>query len=135
MENTNKVAFWEYLGTDAEGNVTIKILNKEAQLKLAELVAKGDEKATKEAAAKKAKDAAVTLADVEAFDNLVTELVNTDAVYVVANKQTGRNIAIDWDKVGSKNGQPKNKTSKATSGTTNSKHTVEAIKVDATFDF
>jgi predicted DNA-binding WGR domain protein len=135
MENTNKVAFWEYVGTDAEGNVTIKILNKEAQLKLAELVAKGDEKATKEAAAKKAKDAAVTLADVEAFDNLVTELVNTDAVYVVANKQTGRNIAIDWDKVGSKNGQPKNKTSKATSGTTNSKHTVEAIKVDATFDF
>jgi hypothetical protein len=135
MENTNKVAFWEYVGTDAEGNVTIKILNKEAQLKLAELVAKGDEKTAKEAEAKKAKDAAVTLADVEAFDNLVTELVNTDAVYVVANKQTGRNIAIDWDKVGSKNGQPKNKTSKATSGTTNSKHTVEAIKVDATFDF
>ncbi len=135
MENTNKVAFWEYVGTDAEGNVTIKILNKEAQKQLAELVAKGDEKATKEAEAKKAKDAAVTLADVEAFDNLVTELVNTDAVYVVANKQTGRNIAIDWDKVGSIKNNKAGKAPKSTSGNANKTHTVEAIKVDATFEF
>lgn len=130
----NTVAFWEYVGTDAEGNVTIKILNKEAQQQMAELVAKGDEKTIKEAEAKKAKDAAVTLADVEAFDNLVTELVNTDAVYVVANKQTGRNIAIDWDKVGSKKHQSSTKSNTA-SASKAPKHNVEAIKVDATFDF
>lgn len=130
MKNVNenkKVVFWEYIETDAEGDITIKIKSKKAQAELRALVEKADAKLAKELEDKKKKVEAVTLEDVEAFDNLVAELVNSDAVYVKAGKMTGRNLVVDWDKVDKKN----NSTEKQGK----QKKQLEAIRVDATFEF
>jgi hypothetical protein len=133
MTNVNektKVVFWEYISTDANGDITIKIKSKEAQAELQALVEAGDKKLQAELEAKKKKDSAVTLEDVEAFDNAIAKLINSDAVYVKAGKMTGRNLQIDWDKVDGK----KNNTGSKQQGTKQKKQ-LEVIKVDAVFDF
>lgn len=130
MKNVNeskKQVFWQYIATDDEG-VTIKIYNKAKQAELQALVEAGDAKLAKELEAKKKKVEAVTLEEAEEFDNLVAELVNTDAVYVKAGKMTGRNLVVDWDKL-NKNNNTENKQG------TKQKKQLEAIKVDATFEF
>lgn len=131
MTNVNektKVVFWEYISTDANGDITIKIKSKEAQAELQALVEAGDKKLQAELEAKKKKDSAVTLEAVEEFDNAIAELINSDAVYVKAGKMTGRNLQIDWDKVdGKKNTGNKKQGTK--------KKQLEAIKVDAVFEF
>lgn len=129
VEN-KKIAFWEYIETTAEGDIVIKIKNKKAQEELAQLIQAGDLKLQAELEAKKKKDDAVTLADVEAFDNMIANLVDSDAVYVKAGKMTGRNLEIDWDKA--KAGSNK-KTSNG--GGARAPRQVEAIKVDAVFEF
>ena len=133
MTNVNektKVVFWEYISTDANGDITIKIKSKEAQAELQALVEAGDKKLQAELEAKKKKDSAVTLEAVEEFDNAIAELINSDAVYVKAGKMTGRNLQIDWDKVDGK----KNNTGSKQQGTKQKKQ-LEVIKVDAVFDF
>ena len=133
MTNVNektKVVFWEYIATDANGDITIKIKSKEAQAELQALVEAGDKKLQAELEAKKKKDSAVTLEAVEEFDNAIAELINSDAVYVKAGKMTGRNLQIDWDKVDGK----KNNTGSKQQGTKQKKQ-LEVIKVDATFEF
>lgn len=129
MKNVNeskKQVFWQYIATDDEG-VTIKIYNKAKQAELQALVEAGDAKLAKELEAKKKKVEATTLADVEEFDEMIATLVNTDAVYVKAGKMTGRNLQIDWDKVNDNNTNKKQGTKQ--------KKQLEAIKVDATFEF
>lgn len=121
-----KQVFWQYIATDDEG-VTIKIYNKAKQAELQALVEAGDAKLAKELEAKKKKVEATTLADVEEFDEMIATLVNTDAVYVKAGKMTGRNLQIDWDKVNDNNTNKKQGTKQ--------KKQLEAIKVDATFEF
>lgn len=133
MTNVNektKVVFWEYIATDANGDITIKIKSKEAQAELQALVEAGDKKLQAELEAKKKKDSAVTLEAVEEFDNMIAELIDSDAVYIKAGKMTGRNLQIDWDKVDGK----KNNTGSKQQGTKQKKQ-LEVIKVDAVFDF
>lgn len=125
-----KVVFWEYISTDANGDITIKIKSKNAQEELRALVEAGDLKLAKELEAKKKKDDAVTLKDVEAFDNMIANLVDTDAVYVKAGKMTGRNLQIDWDKADGKS----NSTGSKQQGTKQKKQ-LEVVKVDAVFEF
>ena len=128
-KETSKVVFWEYISTDANGDITIKIKSKNAQEELRALVEAGDAKLAKELEAKKKKDDAVTLEDAEAFDNMLAELINSDAVYVKAGKMTGRNLQIDWDKAdGKKNSGSKQRDTKQ-------KKQLEVVKVDAVFDF
>lgn len=129
-QEKTKVVFWEYISTDANGDITIKIKSKEAQAELQALVEAGDKKLQAELEAKKKKDSAVTLEAVEAFDNAIAELINSDAVYVKAGKMTGRNLQIDWDKVDGKN----NNTGNKKQGTKQKKQ-LEVIHVDATFEF
>lgn len=126
MKMKQKQVFWQYIATDDEG-VTIKIYNKAKQAELQALVEAGDAKLAKELEAKKKKVEATTLADVEEFDEMIATLVNTDAVYVKAGKMTGRNLQIDWDKVNDNNTNKKQGTKQ--------KKQLEAIKVDATFEF
>ena len=128
QEQQTKQVFWQYISTDDEG-VTIKVYNKAKQQELRELVEKGDKKLAKELEDKKKKVEAVTLEEAEEFDNMVAELVNTDAVFVKAGKMTGRNLCVDWDKV---NGKSNNNTNKQG---TKQKKQLEAIRVDATFEF
>ena len=129
MKNVNesKKVFWQYISTDDEG-VTIKVYNKAKQAELQELVEKADAKLAKELEDKKKRVEATTLQDVEAFDSMVAELVNSDAVYVKAGKMTGRNLEIDWNKIDKKNNT-------GTKQGTKQKKQLEAIKVDATFEF
>ena len=133
MKNVNekqtKKVFWEYISTDENGDVVIKIKSKKAQEELRALVEKGDKKLQAELEAKKKKVEATTLTDVEEFDDMVATLVNSDAVYVKAGKMTGRNLCVDWDKV---NGKSNNNTNKQG---TKQKKQLEAIRVDATFEF
>ena len=131
MRNVNeskKIVFWEYIGTDAEGDITIKIKSKKAQAELRALVEKADAKLAKELEGKKKKIEAVTLEEAEEFDNMVAELVNSDVVYVKAGKMTGRNLCVDWDKIDGKKNNSTEKQGKQ-------KKQLEAIRVDATFEF
>ena len=128
QEQQTKQIFWQYISTDDEG-ITIKVYNKAKQQELQELVKKADAKLAKEIEAKKKRIEAVTLEEAEEFDNLVAELVNSDAVYVKAGKMTGRNLCIDWDKVDGK------KNSTGTKQGTKQKKQLEIIKVDAQFEF
>lgn len=131
MEGTNETkVFWEYISTDANGDVTIKIKSKEAQQELRALVEAGDEKLAKELEAKKKKLEAVTLEDVIAFDNAIAELINTDAVFIKAGKMTGRNLQIDWDKADGKS----NSTGNKKQGNKQKKQ-LAVVHVDAQFDF
>ena len=127
QEQQTKQVFWQYISTDDEG-VTIKVYNKAKQQELRELVEKGDKKLAKELEDKKKKVEAVTMQDAEEFDNMVAELIDTDAVFVKAGKMTGRNLCVDWDKVNGKRNNTENK-----QGT--KKKQLEAIRVDATFEF
>jgi len=127
-QEQTKIVFWEYISTDEEGDIVIKIKSKKAQEELRALVEAGDKKLAKELEDKKRKVEAVTLEDVEIFDNMIAELIDTDAVFVKAGKMTGRNLHIDWDKV-DKNNNKNNNTG------TKQKKQLEAIRVDATFDF
>lgn len=134
MKNVNeskKVVFWEYIATEANGDVVIKIKSKKAQEELRALVEKADKKLAKELEDKKKKVEATTLADVEEFDNLVAELIDTDAIYVKAGKMTGRNLQIDWDKLEKNN----NKADGNKRQGTKQKKQLEAIRVDAQFEF
>jgi len=132
MKNVNekqtKKVFWEYIATEANGDIIIKIKNKKEQEELRALVEAGDKKLAKELEDKKKKVEAVTLEDVEEFDNMIAELVDSDAVYVKAGKMTGRNLYVDWDKV------EKNNNTDEKQGTKQKKQ-LEAIRVDATFEF
>jgi tRNA(Ile2) C34 agmatinyltransferase TiaS len=130
MKNVNesKKVFWQYIATDDEG-VTIKVYNKAKQEELRALVEKADAKLTKELEDKKKRIEAVTLEEAEEFDDMIATLVNTDAVFVKAGKMTGRNLQIDWDKVNDKNNNTGNKQG------TKQKKQLEAIRVDATFEF
>ena len=127
QKQVQKQVFWQYISTDDEG-VTIKVYNKAKQQELRELVEKGDKKLAKELEDKKKKVEAVTLEEAEEFDDMIATLVNTDAVFVKAGKMTGRNLQIDWDKVDKKN-------STGTKQGTKQKKQLEAIRVDATFEF
>src|SRR5690606_29251631 len=130
MKNVNekqtKLVFWEYVSTDENGDIIIKIKNKKEQEELRALVEAGDKKLAKELEDKKKKVEAVTLEDVEEFDNLVAELVNSDAVFVKAGKMTGRNLCIDWDKLEKNN----NKADGNKRQGTKQKKQLEAIRVD-----
>ena len=131
QKQVQKQVFWQYIATDDEG-VTIKVYNKAKQEELRALVEKADKKFAEEQQKKKQQIEATTLADVEAFDALVSKLIADDAVYVIAGKRTGRNLGIKYaDKT--------NETSKKTSNKTSNKTTVDrpaqAIHVDATFEF
>jgi len=128
QKQVQKQVFWQYISTDDEG-VTIKVYNKAKQQELRELVEKGDKKLAKELEDKKKKVEAVTLEEAEEFDDMIATLVNTDAVFVKAGKMTGRNLCVDWDKV---NGKSNNNTNKQG---TKQKKQLEAIRVDATFEF
>ena len=127
QKQVQKQVFWQYISTDDEG-VTIKVYNKAKQQELRELVEKGDKKLAKELEDKKKKVEAVTMQDAEEFDNMVAELIDSDAVFVKAGKMTGRNLCIDWDKV---NGENNNSTKKQGK----QKKQLEAIRVDAQFEF
>ena len=128
QKQVQKQVFWQYISTDENGDIIIKVYNKAKQQELRELVEKGDKKLAKELEDKKKKVEAVTLEEAEEFDNMVAELVSTDAVFVKAGKMTGRNLQIDWDKVDKKN-------STGTKQGTKQKKQLEAIRVDATFEF
>ena len=128
-EKQTKKVFWEYITTEANGDVVIKIKSKKAQEELRALVEKANKKLQAELEAKKKRIEAVTLEEAEEFDNLIAELVNSDAVYVKAGKMTGRNLQIDWDKVDGK------KNSTGTKQGTKQKKQLEAIRVDAQFEF
>jgi hypothetical protein len=130
-QEQTKIVFWEYISTDEEGDIVIKIKNKKAQEELRALVEAGDKKLQAELEAKKKKVEAVTLEDVKEFDNLVAELINTDAVFVKAGKMTGRNLQIDWDKLEKDN----NKADGNKRQGTKQKKQLEIVKVDATFEF
>lgn len=128
-EKQTKKVFWEYVSTDENGDIIIKIKNKKEQEELRALVEKGNKKLQAELEAKKKKVEAVTLEEAEEFDNLIAELIDTDAIYVKAGKMTGRNLQIDWDKVDGK------KNSTGTKQGTKQKKQLEIVKVDATFEF
>jgi len=131
MKNVNesKKVFWQYISTDENGDITIKVYNKAKQQELRELVEAGDKKLQAELEDKKKRIEAVTLEEAEEFDDMIATLVNTDAVFVKAGKMTGRNLCVDWDKV---NGKSNNNTNKQG---TKQKKQLEAIRVDATFEF
>ena len=133
MKNVNekqtRIVFWEYIATEANGDIVIKIKNKKEQEELRALVEKGDKKLAKELEDKKKRVEAVTLEDVAVFDAMVAKLIDTDAIYVKAGKMTGRNLCIDWDKVDGK------KNSTGTKQGTKQKKQLEIIKVDAQFEF
>lgn len=129
-EKQTKKVFWEYISTDAEGDITIKVYSKTKQQELQELVERADKKLAKELEDKKKKVEAVTLEEAEEFDNMIAELVNSDAVFVKAGKMTGRNLQIDWDKVDKENNKAGGNKKQGTK-----KKQLEAIKVDATFEF
>ena len=127
QKQVQKQVFWQYIATDDEG-VTIKVYNKAKQEELRALVEKADKKFAEEQQKKKQQIEATTLADVEAFDALVSKLIDTDAIYVIAGKRTGRNLGIKYaDKT--------NKTSKKTSNKTTVDRPAQAIHVDAQFEF
>lgn len=128
-EKQTRIVFWEYIATEANGDIVIKIKNKKEQEELRALVEKGDKKLAKELEDKKKRVEATTLEDVEAFDNLVAELIDTDAIYVKAGKMTGRNLQIDWDKLEKNNKADGNKKAGK------QKKQLEAIRVDAQFEF
>ena len=133
MSNVNeskKVVFWEYISTDANGDITIKIKSKAAQEELQALVEAGDLQLAKENENRKKKLEAVTLADITAFDNAIAELIDSDAVYVKAGKMTGRNLVVDWNKADGKS----NSTGSKKQGTKQKKQ-LEIVKVDAVFEF
>ncbi len=133
MKNVNeskKIVFWEYISTDANGDITIKIKSKEAQAELQALVEKADKKLQAELEAKKKKVEAATLEDVEELDKMIAELVNSDAVYVKAGKMTGRNLCVDWDKVDKDNNKAGGNKKQG-----KQKRQLEAIRVDAQFEF
>lgn len=133
MSNVNeskKVTFWEYIATDANGDITIKIKSKAAQEELQALVEAGDLQLAKENENRKKKLEAVTLADITAFDNAIAELIDSDAVYVKAGKMTGRNLVVDWNKADGKS----NSTGSKKQGTKQKKQ-LEIVKVDAVFEF
>ena len=129
QKQVQKQVFWQYISTDENGDIIIKVYNKTKQQELRELVEKGDKKLAKELEDKKKKVEAVTLEEAEEFDDMIATLVNTDAVFVKAGKMTGRNLCVDWDKV---NGKSNNNTNKQG---TKQKKQLEAIRVDATFEF
>ena len=129
QEQTKKV-FWEYISTDENGDIIIKIKNKKEQEELRALVEAGDKKLAKELEDKKKRIEAVTLEEAEEFDNLIAELVNTDAVFVKAGKMTGRNLQIDWDKLEKNNNKADGNKRQG-----KQKKQLEAIRVDATFEF
>jgi len=126
-QEKNKVVFWEYISTENNGDIIIKIKSKKAQEELRALVEAGDKKLAKELEDKKRQVEAVTLEDVEEFDKMIAELVDSDAVYVKAGKMTGRNLCVDWDKVEKNNNTDKKQDKQ--------KKQLEAIRVDATFEF
>ena len=125
-----KQVFWQYISTDDEG-IIIKVYNKAKQQELQELVEKGDKKLQAELEAKKKKVEAVTLEDVAVFDGMVAKLIDSDAIYVKAGKMTGRNLCIDWDKLEKNN----NKADGNKRQGTKQKKQLEAIRVEATFEF
>lgn len=131
VNENKKVVFWEYIATEANGDIIIKIKSKKAQEELRALVEAGDKKLAKEFEDKKKKVEAVTLEDVEEFDNMIAELIDTDAIYVKAGKMTGRNLQIDWDKLEKNN----NKADGNKRQGTKQKKQLEIVKVDATFEF
>jgi hypothetical protein len=127
QKQVQKQVFWQYITADDEG-VTIKVYNKAKQQELQELVERADKKFAEEQQKKKQQIEATTLADVEAFDNLVSKLIADDSVYVITGKRTGRNLGINYaDKT--------NKTSKKTSNKTTVDRPAQAIHVDAQFEF
>ena len=132
MKNVNekqtRIVFWEYIATEANGDIVIKIKNKKEQEELRALVEKGDKKLAKELEDKKKRVEAVTLEDVAVFDGMVAKLIDTDAIYVKAGKMTGRNLQIDWDKLNKSNNNTEKKGTKQ-------KKQLEAIRVDAQFEF
>jgi len=132
MKNVNekqtRIVFWEYIATEANGDIVIKIKNKKEQEELRALVEKGDKKLAKELEDKKKRVEAVTLEDVAVFDDMVAKLIDTDAIYVKAGKMTGRNLQIDWDKLNKSNNNTEKKGTKQ-------KKQLEAIRVDAQFEF
>ena len=132
MKNVNekqtRIVFWEYIATEANGDIVIKIKNKKEQEELRALVEKGDKKLAKELEDKKKRVEAVTLEDVAVFDAMVAKLIDTDAIYVKAGKMTGRNLQIDWDKLNKSNNNTEKKGTKQ-------KKQLEAIRVDAQFEF
>ena len=133
MRNVNeskKIVFWEYISTDDDGDIIIKIKSKKAQAELQALVEKGDAKLAKELEDKKKKVEATTLEDVEEFDKMIAELIDSDAVYVKAGKMTGRNLVVDWDKV-----DKVDKKNNSTKKQGKQKKQLEAIRVDAQFEF
>ena len=127
QEKQTKQVFWQYITADDEG-VTIKVYNKAKQQELLKLVEAGDKKLAKELEDKKKMIEAVTLEDVEEFDKMITELVDSDAIYVKAGKMTGRNLYVDWDKINKNNNTDKKQGTKQ-------KKQLEIVKVDATFEF
>lgn len=133
-KETSKVVFWEYISTDANGDITIKIKSKSAQEELRALVEAGDAKLAKQNEEQKKKLEAVTLEDAIAFDNMLAELINSDAVYVKAGKMTGRNLVVDWDKADGKNNNGGSKSKSAGTSSRKPKQ-LEVVKVDAVFEF
>jgi len=127
QEQAQEQVFWQYITADDEG-VTIKVYNKAKQAELRKAVEDGNKKFAEEQQKKKQQLEAVKLADVEAFDTLVSKLIADDSVYVITGKRTGRNLGINYaDKT--------NKTSKKTSNKTTVDRPAQAIHVDAQFEF
>ena len=117
--------FWKVVSDDADGGVTIKIFGPKEQQRLLEEMKQANvehKRQTRRVAA---------IADLDAhteFDNLLDEFVNTDAVYVRANKNN-RVLAIDYDKLEAmRKGDSDVKVTKTTTKTT-TETTTEVVDV------
>lgn len=88
--------FWEAVGYDEQGNAIIKVFNAAEQVRMAQLVEEAEKRS------KKAEKPLVELTAAGAFDAMVDSLLNTEAVYIVPGKDTGKNLRIDYTKLDKK---------------------------------
>lgn len=89
--------FWKLQGYDEDGNAIIKVFNEQEQQRMTKLMEEAEKKATK-----KQEMAVVPITAAEKFDAMIDELLGTDAVYIVPNKDTGKNLRIDYTKLNGK---------------------------------
>lgn len=84
--------FWQYVKTEVDGAVYIKIPGPIEQQQILDEVAKANKLIEAEQQRELAK---ASLEQATSFGNMLDSLMSSNAVYVVPNKMTGRNLAID----------------------------------------
>lgn len=118
--------FWRVVSEDEDGGCTIKIFGPKEQQRLLEELKQANVEHKRQT---RRVDAIADLDAHTEFDNLLDEFVNTDAVYVRANRKD-RVLAIDYDKLEAmRKGGDDVKVTKTTTKTTTETTTTEVLDV------